>query len=349
MTWIGLPDVPTTRVPTSRPMTTGDALPTTRALAITVMGLTIPTGLPRWNLPEQANEYYQQRGRQTLTYNAFKKPVQIHVENSERIDFYYNPFQGRSAMFYGSEAKDITERPLQKHYAFDGSMEIKADATTAEAAFVFYLGGDAYTAPVVVKSDGEASEFLYLHRDYLGSIVAITNQEGRTCGKKRHFDPWGNITGIQDGQNNDVAGLTVLDRGYTGHEHLQGVELIHMNGRLYDARLHRFLAPDNYVQDPYNTQNFNRYGYVYNNPLLYTDPSGEVFVPILIGAAVAAATYTVTALTADVPFTAGGLVKSTLIGAASGAATYGIGSAFSSITNTAANGLLGWSRLMVQK
>ena len=58
-----------------------------------------------------------------------------------------------------------------------------------------------------------------------------------------------------------------------------------MNGRLYDPILHRFLAPDNYVQDPFNTQNFNRYGYVLNNPLLYTDPSGE-FWHIVIGAVV---------------------------------------------------------------
>lgn len=48
-----------------------------------------------------------------------------------------------------------------------------------------------------------------------------------------------------------------------------------MNGRLYDPKLHRFLQPDNYVQDPSNTQNYNRYSYVLNNPLKYTDPSGE--------------------------------------------------------------------------
>lgn len=56
-----------------------------------------------------------------------------------------------------------------------------------------------------------------------------------------------------------------------------------MNGRLYAPVLHRFLQPDNYVQDPFNTQNFNRYGYVLNNPLLYTDPSGELawFVPVI--------------------------------------------------------------------
>ncbi len=66
-----------------------------------------------------------------------------------------------------------------------------------------------------------------------------------------------------------------MDRGYTGHEHLQGTGLVHMNGRLYDPVLHRFLAPDNYIQDPFNTQNFNRYGYVLNNPLKYVDISGE--------------------------------------------------------------------------
>jgi len=66
-----------------------------------------------------------------------------------------------------------------------------------------------------------------------------------------------------------------VDRGFTGHEHLQTVGLIHMNGRLYDPALHHFLQPDNYVQDPFNTQNFNRYGYCLNNPLVYVDENGE--------------------------------------------------------------------------
>ena len=69
---------------------------------------------------------------------------------------------------------------------------------------------------------------------------------------------------------------------------------------------------------------------------MYSDPSGELLVPVLIGAAVAAASYTVTALTADVPFTAGGLIKATVIGGISGAMTFGIGEAASSITQLGA-------------
>ena len=59
-----------------------------------------------------------------------------------------------------------------------------------------------------------------------------------------------------------------------------------MNGRLYDPALHRFLQPDNYVQDPFNTQNFNRYGYCLNNPLVYVDENGEFIITALIVGAI---------------------------------------------------------------
>jgi hypothetical protein len=97
--------------------------------------------------------------------------------------------------------------------------------------------------------------------------------------------------------------------------------------------------PDNFIQQPENTQNYNRYAYVLNNPLMYTDPSGELIgAAILIGALIAATTYTMTALLADVPFSVGGLLKATFIGAASAAVTFGIGSAASSMFSVPAVG-----------
>ena len=71
-----------------------------------------------------------------------------------------------------------------------------------------------------------------------------------------------------------------FDRGYTGHEHMAGFGLINMNGRVYDPYLQRFLSPDPFVQAPANAQNFNRYSYCLNNPLMYTDPSGYFFLNI---------------------------------------------------------------------
>jgi hypothetical protein len=50
------------------------------------------------------------------------------------------------------------------------------------------------------------------------------------------------------------------------------------------------LSPDNYVQDPFDLQNYNRYTYCRNNPLSYVDPSGEIawFVPVIFGAVIGA-------------------------------------------------------------
>ncbi|WP_221077278.1 RHS repeat-associated core domain-containing protein [Agarivorans aestuarii] len=78
------------------------------------------------------------------------------------------------------------------------------------------------------------------------------------------------------GSVNDIS-HAYTNRGYTGHEMLAGVGLIHMNGRIYDADIGRFLQADPHVQAPNNAQNYNRYSYALNNPMSYTDPSGYFF------------------------------------------------------------------------
>jgi hypothetical protein len=52
--------------------------------------------------------------------------------------------------------------------------------------------------------------------------------------------------------------------------------LNHMNGRVEDAILGRFLSPDPHIPDPSNAQSYNRYSYVNNNPLTNVDPTGFV-------------------------------------------------------------------------
>jgi len=49
----------------------------------------------------------------------------------------------------------------------------------------------------------------------------------------------------------------------------------HYDARLYDPAVGRFLSPDPYVQNSDFSQSYNRYSYAWNNPLRYTDPTGE--------------------------------------------------------------------------
>jgi RHS repeat-associated protein len=63
-------------------------------------------------------------------------------------------------------------------------------------------------------------------------------------------------------------------QGYTYQTVLGSIGLNHMNGRVQDAMTGRFISADPYITEPTNTQNYNRYSYVYNNPLTNIDPSG---------------------------------------------------------------------------
>ena len=120
----------------------------------------------------------------------------------------------------------------------------------------------------------------YVHKDYLGSITAITDASGNLV-ESLSYDPWGRRRNPDDWTDYDVT-RTLFDRGFTGHEHLPIFGLINMNGRLYDPFLARFLSPDPFVQAPDYTQNYNRYSYCLNNPLKYTDPTGEFFLGTIL-------------------------------------------------------------------
>ncbi len=124
---------------------------------------------------------------------------------------------------------------------------------------------------------------LYTYTDRLGSITHITDNEGKLIAEIS-YDAWGRLRDPETWQYtiNNIQLSIINYRGYTGHEHLTHFGIINMNGRLYDPVLGRFLSPDNYVQAPDFTQNFNRYSYVLNNPLKYTDPDGE-FINLIIG------------------------------------------------------------------
>jgi RHS repeat-associated protein len=131
------------------------------------------------------------------------------------------------------------------------------------------LYGGGYPIGEVITFDGGApSQTHYFHDDQQGSVMTVTDSSGAVIAKYR-YDPWGKQTIVTGA----ATGVNATRQGHTGHEMLE-IGLTHMNGRLYDPVLARFTAADPLVQAPYDLQSLNRYSYVFNNPLGYTDPSG---------------------------------------------------------------------------
>lgn len=272
-----------------------------------------------------------QRGFADVKYNAFKSPLQITLAGKENLSFEYNILKTRYAMVSSVTGK-------QKYYSSDFAVEITKD-NTGKTQIVTYITGDPYSANYIKKeilsgtTVTEKANY-FLHRDNIGSIVAITKADNAgTVVEKRFFDAWGNLKALVNAAGQTITDAQQLvsynyfiDRGYTGHEHLWKAGLINMNARIYDPILRKFLSPDNYVQDPFNTQSFDRFSYVFNNPLLYTDPSGNfgIVAAIIIGAAVGMVAKGIMNMIAGIPFWYG-MGKAGVMGAISGAISLGIG------------------------
>ncbi len=129
-----------------------------------------------------------------------------------------------------------------------------------------------------IRRTGYAADngVFYLLQDHLRSSSATAAQNGTLAGARNYFYPFG-------GNRGGAAFNNLTAKRFTGQYHeatLPGGEgLSYYGARWYDAQLGRFTSADSVVPDGTNPQDFNRYSYVRNNPLGYTDPSGHAAVP----------------------------------------------------------------------
>jgi RHS repeat-associated protein len=214
----------------------------------------------------------------TLTYNAFNKPLTI-TKGGITSTFSYAADQMRyKQVKTGLPGGTETTIYIDKAYE-----EITQDGVTKKRSYL----GDAIVTETIGGSDA-GFKIGFVHRDRLGSTVTITNENGDVVDNKS-FDPFGKP---REGTFERVDSDTIVvpatldfirqlnnyeehtNRGFTDHEHLDDSELIHMNGRVYDYNLGRFLSVDPFIQSPGNSQSMNPYSYIMNNPLAGTDPSG---------------------------------------------------------------------------
>lgn len=214
-------------------------------------------------------------GRQAMAYTAYGKLAVLHTAKdgkSKLTRYWYGVDRRRFKRVDMHEGQTTTT-----HYVGNYEKEIGPNGTVERLR----VGGNV----LVIKTDG-ATELNYLIKDHLGSTIAIFNADG-TIKERLSYDPWGKRRASTNLVALDLFSIGVSEltsnRGYTGHEHIDSMGLIHMNGRVYDPTLGRFLSADPHIQAPENLQSYNRYSYVINNPLKYTDPSGYFFKRLFKG------------------------------------------------------------------
>ena len=107
----------------------------------------------------------------------------------------------------------------------------------------------------------------YLHSDHLSSTSLTTDSSGGEVARQNYY-PYGAIRS---------GGSMPTDIGFTGQraENSSLGSLMFYNARFYSPAVGRFLSADTIVPEPGNSQAFNRYSYVNNNPLKDIDPSGH--------------------------------------------------------------------------
>jgi RHS repeat-associated protein len=206
-------------------------------------------------------------GGATVSWMSFNM-VNTMSQGSQSSSFRYGPEHQRVKQTAAYNGQNITTWYID-------NFELEKNTTSNTTQAKYYIAGKIIHIETGTSATPASVQTKYLHKDHLGSVALITSQTGAVL-ERYSYDAWGkrrNINGTDYTANGGHL-LGATDRGYTGHEHLDHLGLVHMNGRIYDASLGRFMSADPFIAQATNLQNYNRYAYVNNNPLSYTDPSG---------------------------------------------------------------------------
>jgi RHS repeat-associated protein len=202
-----------------------------------------------------------------ITWTSFNQPNQIGSgSNSSQFSYNADRQRWRQIASYGGTSETTI---------YVGSLLEKV-TRGAVTEYKHYIPTGSATTIYTRRSDSTTSTY-YVAQDHLGSTDVVTDGSGATVLREsfaayggRRGSTW---SGAQSGAD-QTAVTSTTRHGFTGHEMLDNLNLVNMNGRIFDPSLGRFASADPFIQQTTNSQSLNRYSYVMNQPLTLTDPSG---------------------------------------------------------------------------
>jgi RHS repeat-associated protein len=180
-----------------------------------------------------------------ISYDYENRMTQVN-DNGTIATFTYNA--------RGNRVKK-TVNDVKTYYFFSNYEEVIANGEIK--VIKYYFGPNGRIAQRTIA--GTDDELLYVHTDYLGSAVRMTNTNGDPV-QSLAYDPYGR-TVFSAGSKNPAY-------HFTGQEKDRGTGLYYYGARYYDPELGRFIQADTVLDG------LNRYTYCGNNPVVYVDPTG---------------------------------------------------------------------------
>ena len=217
-----------------------------------------------------ANGNATSRNGTTNGWTSYNYPSGVGT-SSESASFDYGPDRQRWRMIYtGASGVETT------YYATN---LFEVVHTAGGTDYRHYIYGGAKPVMVISRTAAGAVNARSLLTNQQGSISSIVadatgssyvSESFTAFGNRREASTWSGPPTTTE--RNTMDGVT--REGYTFQTVLGSMGLNHMNGRVQDAVIGRFISPDPATAEPENTQSWNRYSYVNNNPVTNTDPSG---------------------------------------------------------------------------
>ena len=220
-----------------------------------------------------ANGNLESGGGRSIDWTSYNYPRRIE-KGSTAVNFAYGPNRQRyKEVRYSGGSLQSRRLTINRYFE-----QVEENGKTV---FKHYIHANGKIVAVHDRKSDFHHATHFLHQDHLGSVDTITDEFGNVV-TRTSFDAFGQRRGSLD-WTDGIPGISELEgirevtsRGYTEHQMLDDLNLIHMNGRVYDPELGRFISADPFIPDPFSTQSFNRYSYVQNNPLAFVDPSGFI-------------------------------------------------------------------------
>ncbi len=201
----------------------------------------------------------------TASWTTFDMPKSISKGSAQTSQFSYGPELQRTIQRRNDGGNETV-------FVYAGAQEVEVTAG-ARTIRTYWPNGIGFEVDKIENGVVKPTQLLWAHKDRLGSVIALSGSNGN-LEERMAYDAWGKRSNLSGTASPDDVDGELDNKGFTGHEMLDKLDLVHMNGRVYDPFTARFMSGDPIIQDPMNGQNYSRYSYVFNNPTNLVDPTG---------------------------------------------------------------------------